>query len=116
MNLPPRWVPYLAKAGYECAHWSEIGPNSAPDEAICEHARRFGFVILTNDLDFPQILSYTREAKPSVVLLRGEPLTPELRGLALVNLIASRREELDSGAIMSIDWSDKVRSRLLPLK
>jgi predicted nuclease of predicted toxin-antitoxin system len=80
MNLTPRWVEFLASAGYQVVHWSSVGPVSAKDAYICEFAREQDYVILTNDLDFPQILAHTRHAAPSIVLLRGEPLVPEVRG------------------------------------
>jgi predicted nuclease of predicted toxin-antitoxin system len=73
-------------------------------------------VLVTNDLDFPQILAYTADSKPSVILLRGEPLIPELRARALLSGIAECTAELDAGAILTIDWTDKPRARLLPLK
>lgn len=84
MNLTPRWAPALASAGHEAAHWSKIGVPGAPDFEICEYARDQGYVLLTNDLDFPRILAHTRAGKPSVILLRGEPLVPEARGSALI--------------------------------
>ena len=74
------------------------------------------FVLITNDLDFPLILAHTRVAKPSVILLREEPLTPELRGPSLVNAIAECEAELESGAVLTVDWWDRVRARVLPLK
>ena len=40
-------------------------------------------MILTNDLDFPQILAHTGSAGPSVAVLWGEPPVPEVRGTAL---------------------------------
>ncbi len=116
MNLTPRWVQRLTEAGQECRHWSEIGPGETPDTEICEYARKHGYVLVTNDLDFPQILALTAEARPSVVLLRGEPLLPELRAPALLRAIADCAEELERGAILTLDWSDKVRARLLPLR
>lgn len=116
MNLTPRWVAALAAAGHEAIHWSALGSIHAPDSEICEHARREGFVLLTNDLDFPRILAYTSNKKPSVVLLRGEPLTPESRCGALVRAIAECSVELEAGAILTLDWSDRPRARLLPLK
>ncbi len=61
-----------------------IGPSETPDGDICAYAREHEYVLLTNDLDFPQILAYARAATPSVILLRGQPLTPELRGVALL--------------------------------
>ena len=116
MNLTPRWVQFLRDAGHECVHWSSVGPAETADVDICAYAREHGSVLVTNDLDFPRILSYTRESKPSVVLLRGEPLTPELRGAALLAGIEDCVRELESGAILTIDWSDKPRARVLPLR
>jgi predicted nuclease of predicted toxin-antitoxin system len=115
MNLTPRWVRVLAQAGYDAAHWSALGPTNAPDSDICGYARNHGFVLITNDLDFPRILAHTSAAKPSVILLRGEPLIPELRGQALIGAIVECSAELEAGAILTLDWSDKPRARLLPL-
>ncbi len=116
MNLTPRWASTLSSAGHDSVHWSAIGPIGASDSAICEYAREHGFVLITNDLDFPRILAHTRDRKPSVILLRGEPLVPELRGKTLIQAIAQSSIELNAGAILTIDWSDRVRARLLPLR
>jgi hypothetical protein len=65
---------------------------------------------------FARILAYPADDKPSAILLRGEPLIPELRASALLSGIADCATDLDAGAILTIDWSDKSRARLLPLK
>ena len=83
MNLTPLWVPHLRSAGHQVVHGASIGRIS-PDQEICDYARVNGYVLLTNDLDFPRILAHTKDAKPSVVLLRGEPLIPETHGTAVV--------------------------------
>jgi predicted nuclease of predicted toxin-antitoxin system len=116
MNLTPRWVPFLQNAGNEAVHWSSVGRVNAKDGQICDYARQGGFVILTNDLDFPQILAHTRGTAPSVVLLRGEPLVPEARGSALLGALQSCEAELSQGAIVTLDWSDQPRARVLPLR
>jgi predicted nuclease of predicted toxin-antitoxin system len=115
MNLTPRWVQFFVSAGYECVHWSALGSGGAPDVEIFAYAREHGFVILTNDLDFPQLLAHTRTTKPSVIMLRGQPLTPEARGGALLVGIQACSAELESGAILTIDWTDKPQARVLPL-
>ena len=115
MNLTPRWVHFLRNAGYETIHWSLVGPISAKDSEICEYARQHAFAILTNDLDFPQILAHIRQAGPSVVLLRGEPLVPEARGAALPRALQDCESD-NQGAIVTLDWSDKQRARVLPLR
>jgi predicted nuclease of predicted toxin-antitoxin system len=116
MNLTPRWVLFLANAGHEAVHWSSVGAKSAPDREICGYARQHGFTILTNDLDFPQILAHTRQAAPSVVLLRGEPLVPDARGPAILGALRDCEGELDLGAIVTLDWTNKPRARVLPLR
>src|SRR5438093_4700977 len=116
MNLTPRWVGYLIEAGHEPVHWSTAGPVRAKDHDICDYARRHGYVLLTNDLDFPQILAHTREGAPSVILLRGEPLVPESRGAGLLRAMEVCQGEISRGAIVTLDWSDRFRVRVLPLK
>jgi predicted nuclease of predicted toxin-antitoxin system len=116
MNLTVRWVSYLATAGHDAAHWSDIGNKQAEDAEICSYAREYGFVVLTNDLDFPNILASTNAGGPSVVLLRGHPLTPESRGEALLKTIAQCDKDIARGAILSVDLSGRPRARVLPLK
>lgn len=116
MNLTPRWVSYLNAGGHDAIHWSNVGPPVATDREICEYARQTGFVILTNALDFPQILAHTKEAAPSIMLMRGEPLVPEKRALALLKAIGDCGDELLMGAILTLDWTDRPRARLLPLR
>ena len=115
MNLTPRWIPFLENPGHEALHWSSVGSILAKDREICDYARQHGFVLVTNDLDFPQILAHTRGTAPSVVLLRGEPLIPEIRGSALLGALRDCEAELNKGAIVTLDWSDRPRARVLPL-
>ena len=116
MNLTPRWVEYLRGSGHDTVHWSSIGDVEAPDEDICAYARSHGYALLTNDLDFPQILAHTRAAGPSVLLLRGEPLVPELRGGSVLHALADCAAAIEKGAIVTLDWSGKPRARVLPLR
>jgi len=116
MNLTPRWVSYLAAAGHVAAHWSEVGCMDASDDEICAYARGNGLIVITNDLDFPQILACTGASGPSIILLRGHPLTPQERGTSLLLVLANYSEMLAAGALLSLDWSNRPRLRLLPLK
>jgi predicted nuclease of predicted toxin-antitoxin system len=81
MNLTYRWVDCLRDAGHEAVHWSALGSPTAKDSEICERARKDGYVLLTNDLDFPQILAHTRQAAPSVILLRSDRLSRKLAAM-----------------------------------
>ncbi len=115
MNLTPRWIQHLSAGGHQAIHWSATGDPAAPDHLICAYAREHGYVIITNDLDFPQILAHTRQTGPSVVLLRGQPLVPEVRAPALLQALLDCSAELTQGAIVSLDWSGPPRAKVLPL-
>jgi uncharacterized protein (DUF433 family) len=60
MNLAPRWIRSLSAVGHEAMHWSAVGPVKASDSTICEYAREHGFVLITNDLDFPDPCAYLK--------------------------------------------------------
>ena len=68
-NLAERLVPVLAGACPGSRHVAAALGASARDEAIWEHARRQGFVIVTKDEDF-QRLSVWRGAPPKVIWVR----------------------------------------------
>ena len=116
MNLTPRWVTLLEAHGHEAVHWSKSGPSDAKDSEICEYARQNKYVVMTNDLDFPQILAHTGDAGPSIILMRGQPLAPEFRTDSLLGALEACARELAQGAILTLDWTKQPRARLLSLK
>ena len=80
MNLPPRWVNFLADHGISATHWSFEGDMKAPDLEILRWARERNCVVLTHDLDFGVLLSMTQQAGPSVIQVRTQDVTPEAIG------------------------------------
>jgi predicted nuclease of predicted toxin-antitoxin system len=115
MNLSPEWVESLAESGINAIHWSKLGPMNAPDAELFARARAGGWVILTQDLDFPQILFETAANGPSAVLLRlRDDLNSEARR-RVAAIIVQCQSEIESGALLVID-DRKVRLRLLPLR
>ncbi|MFZ5512108.1 MAG: DUF5615 family PIN-like protein [Pseudomonadota bacterium] len=115
MNLSPRWVSVLAGAGIEAAHWSTVGAANATDAEIMAYARAQGYVVLTHDLDFSAILAATHGDKPSVVQIRAENVSPDVIGRAVINALQQMGNELDEGALLTID-PNRARLRLLPLR
>ena len=114
MNLSPRWVETLRRAGHEAAHWSTVGASTAPDRQIMQFARDNDLVVVTHDLDFGDILAATGGAKPSVVQIRASDLAVERIGAQVIGALALCAEELAAGALVTIDVS-RTRIRLLPL-
>jgi predicted nuclease of predicted toxin-antitoxin system len=115
MNMSPRWVELLSAAGFEAVHWSQLGAAFDADTEIMAFARTHGFVVFTNDLDFGFLLAATRALGPSVVQVRMEALRPERIGLRVLEALTSVTEELEQGALVTVD-SKRVRVKVLPLR
>jgi predicted nuclease of predicted toxin-antitoxin system len=115
MNLSPQLVSFLATSGIEATHWSKVGVDNAPDPEITACARAKELVVLTQDLDFRAILAVTQGLKPSVVQIRSEDLDFTAIGGQVVAAVLQMTEELEKGALLSID-PNRVRLRLLPLE
>lgn len=115
MNLSPSWAPRLARRGFEAVHWSVIGAPTAPDDEILVWGRDHDFVIVTNDLDFSAILAATDGRAPSVVQIRMQDLLSDVAVDVVAHALATYREEVAGGALLSIDESG-TRVRMLPLR
>lgn len=114
MNLSPRWVDLLGQAGFESAHWIDLGPKDASDAQVMDFARTNDYVVLTHDLDFGAILAATRATKPSVVQVRAEDIRPQAIGAQVVAALHQQSSQLQEGALLTIDVA-RTRVRILPL-
>jgi len=114
MNLPPRWVRYLADHGLDAIHWSSIGELTAPDSEVLKWARERDYIVFTHDLDFSVLLSQTRNAGPSVVQVRTQDVTPESIGSLVEAAVREHEAVLNRGAIVTIE-PHKSRVRVLPI-
>lgn len=115
MNLSPRWVTLLRGSNIEAAHWATLGAATAADIELTTFAKEHGYVILTHDLDFGAILAATRGEKPSVVQIRATDVSPEAIGASVMRALDQMSDELDAGALLTID-PQNTRLRLLPLR
>jgi predicted nuclease of predicted toxin-antitoxin system len=114
MNLSPAWVQFLTASGIEAIHWSAIGSPSAPDTQILDYAAANGFIVFTHDLDFGAILAARNLKGPSVLQLRAQDVLPSTMGRVILGAIDASRDQLEAGAIVTIDLTQN-RIRLLPI-
>ena len=114
MNLSPTWVEFLRSRGYEAYHWSTIGDFEASDHVILEWAKENGCVVFTHDLDFGALLAAGKGEGPSVIQARTQGVLPEAIGDLIVKILEDYRNELEAGALLSIDRA-RSRIRVLPL-
>jgi predicted nuclease of predicted toxin-antitoxin system len=114
MNLSPRWIEVLSKAGLEAMHWSTVGRVNARDTEIMAWAAANEYVVLTQDMDFSAILAATQGINPSVVQIRAEDVSPDVIGTRVATALLQMEQELTAGAIICVD-TERTRARLLPL-
>jgi len=115
MNLSPEWVEVLGKSGIDAIHWSAIGRPDAPDHEIFARARNESWAILTQDLDFSQILFETAASGPSTILLRLGDELDEDNQRRVAEIIRRCQPEIESGALLVVS-EHKARLRPLPLR
>src|SRR3954452_7997814 len=115
MNLPPRWVEFLATKGIEAVHWATVGDPRAQDAVIMRWASERGYAVFTHDLDFSAILAAGGAAGPSVLQVRTQDVVPEAIGDDVVRVLADHGHAIDSGAIVTIDKVGS-RVRVLPIR
>ena len=60
MNLSPEWLTVLEQAGWQARHWSTVGSPTAADTDLWDWARQHGCVLLTQDLDFAELLFHAQ--------------------------------------------------------
>ncbi|MBI5917718.1 MAG: DUF5615 family PIN-like protein [Bacteroidetes bacterium] len=114
MNLSPEWVSIFKNEGWEAVHWSAIGVQSAPDTILMRWANENGHIVFTHDLDFGAILAATRADSPSVFQVRTQDVMPEVIGQLVVATLRKFSQELNDGAIVTVnETKDKVR--ILPI-
>jgi predicted nuclease of predicted toxin-antitoxin system len=114
MNLSPRWIAALNKAGWEAVHWSSVGKGNALDSEIMLYAAQNDYVVLTHDMDFSAILAATQGEKPSVVQLRTEDVSPTVISAQVVAALRHMESELEAGALLTVGPS-RTRVRMLPI-
>jgi predicted nuclease of predicted toxin-antitoxin system len=115
MNLSPEWIGVLRAAGIDAVHWSSVGARSAEDAVLFQYARDMCLVLLTQDLDFSQLLFETRCSGSSTVLLRiKDDLDDIVRG-RVTSAIRQHLHDLETGALLVIS-ADRIRIRSLPLR
>jgi len=114
MNLSPEWISHLTRPGWTIRRWNEVGKPNAEDPDIAVWAAQNGFAVLTQDLDFSDILFMTQAAAPSVILLRtNNEHSSEFRAHVLRCLVEMEKQ-LHSPSLLVID-RHHARWRPLPI-
>ena len=99
-QLAPRLVQSLADIYPDSNHVYPLGLDRADDQAIWEHARREGFLIVTKDVDFSD-LCLLRGFPPKVIWIRrGNCKTSAIE--AMLRQHYADIEALDKDALVGV--------------
>lgn len=114
LNISPLTVAELRRRGWEVARSSDLVLATAPDMEIFELARREGFVVITQDLDYSTLLALSGHYKPSLVTLRLTDSSPESVIRRLLAVLPLLEAALSEGCAATIE-DEAVRVRKLPI-
>jgi predicted nuclease of predicted toxin-antitoxin system len=114
MALSPKTAQFLRESGYEAIRANEIGLARAKDMEIMEYAADNDMVVVTADLDFGEILAYTKRNKPSMIIFRLRNPSPDHVNSLLSSILQRIEEPLEKGSIIIVE-DDRVRIRELPI-
>ena len=93
---------------------NEVMTSNASDREIVERADSSERVILTQDLDFSEIIALSGKMKPSLISLRLSSSRIEFVNAILEKVLPRIEKDVEKGAIISVE-DDEIRILQLPL-
>ena len=115
MNLSPATVADLREQGWDILRVSQVLPMDTEDSEILNFARQQNRVIVTQDLDFSELVALRGYARPSLITLRLFVSDPETITRTLRAVMPQIEEALMEGCAVTINHLT-VRVRRLPIQ
>ncbi len=113
-GLPSSAASLLRKSGIDAVHTSEIGMATAEDADIILRAQEEDRIVVTLDSDFHTLLALSNASSPSVIRIRIEGLRAQPAVDLLQRLLSEWDEELEVGAMLTVQ-PGRVRVHRLPI-
>jgi predicted nuclease of predicted toxin-antitoxin system len=113
-NIPPSLAIHLREFGWQAVHVRDVDLIGASDHSIIDYALANGFVILTHDLDYGQIVAVSGKAGPSVITFHLEKISAQILFRVLNDNLTKLNEYLSYGVLISVD-DEKIRVRQLTI-
>ena len=115
MGISPCSVTFLREAGYEAVHLHELGQNCMPDPMVLEKALQEGYVVLTHDLDFSELVAVSGAHLPSIITFHLRDMRPNNVNQHLRAILAQHGDKLTHGAAVTVT-ERRIRVRSLPIQ
>ena len=104
----------MRDAGVDALHVADLGMAAAPDSDILAWCRQHRAVAVTLDADFHAAIALSGEVAPSAIRLRVQGLKGPETARLLIDVLASRRSQLEAGALITVQHG-RLRVRNLPV-
>ena len=114
VHISPTTVQYLNRLGHDAIRATSVLPPAAPDDDIVAKAIELGRAMLTQDLDFSDIVALSGKADPSLITLWLSDSRVENVNRVLASVLPTLEEEVDRGIIATVE-DNRVRTRRLPV-
>jgi predicted nuclease of predicted toxin-antitoxin system len=115
MGISYQVAQWLNSVGHDAIHISNEGQHTLDDHLIVEKAINENRVILTADMDFGQILAFTKSNLVSVIQFRLFDLSPA-NIISKLNLVFDNfTEEMVGDQVIITIQQNKMRIKKLPL-
>jgi len=114
MNVPRKLGRRLTSEGHECRHVGDIGMAQVSDSIIMKEARGNREIIVTHDLDYGDLLAFSGETNPSVIIFRVRNTHADNLFKQIVGAWGEIERPLIEGTIITFEDA-ALRIRKLPI-
>ncbi len=115
VHISPMTVRHLNELGHDVVRVGEIMRSNAADREIVERAADDGRVVLTQDLDFSNIIALSGAQGPSLITLRLSDSRVGNVNRVLPTVLVQLESEISSGIVATVE-DNRVRIRPLPIR
>ena len=114
VHISPRTVRFLNDLGHDVIRSDSVMPATASDEEIVDRALKDQRAVLTQDLDFSDIVALSGRSAPSLISLRLSDSRVENVNRVLESALSLLEDQVAEGVIATVE-ENPVRTRPLPL-
>lgn len=114
MNVARELGRRLTAQGHTYRHVGDIGMARASDTVIVQEAKANQEVVITNDLDYGNLLAFSGESAPSVIIFRVRNTQPANLFVRITKTWTEIERPLLEGAIVVLEDA-ALRIRKLPI-
>lgn len=115
VHISPSTVQRLNDLGHDAVRSNAILPDNASDPEIVARAKSDGRAVLTQDLDFSDIVALSGETQPLLITLQLSDATVQNVNRILEFVLLHLESSVASGIAATVE-DNRVRIRRLPVR